>query len=202
VRGSARSRLAFAGLALVAAGGGATGWAVGGLLDEPALRVPAEALPSSTSSRIPSGTRVVLSESDIQGMLAQHVPDALGVTVVGIVARLPGGGVIQAGVGVPARALLETTAPAVGRNLPAGWLARPVWLVLSLKPRVAATGHGGRLQAELDVVEFRMGSRRLPLAALRLLLDPVPPRALRWPLPRGVVSVTVERGRVVLSGGS
>lgn len=184
---------------MLAIGGAATGWAVGGLLDDPAVR--AGGVPEPSGPETTSGTRILLSEGDVQRLLAEHVAGTLGVPAVRVVAGLPGDGLIEAGVGVPARALVESAAGSLGRRLPSGWLARPVWLVLTFRPRLAPAPKGGRLYAELDVVQFRMGSRRLPVSALALLVGPAR-SALRWPLPRGVVGLTVERGRVILSRGS
>ena len=205
-QGSAGRARGIAGLAVVAVAGAALAWAVAGFFDEPGLQAHAPGLPHTdpASSRpiAEPATRIVLAEPQVRAMVSEHVPTALGVPVSGVAAGLPGDGVIQAAIKVPARSLVDRAAPAAAHLLPGGWPAHPVWLVLTLKPHLAGEAPGGRRHLELDVEAFRIGSRRLPVAALRGLLSSSRAERLRWPLPRGVEAVTVERGRLVLSGGS
>jgi len=203
--------LGIAGLAAIALAGASAAWWVAGLFDEPTFRLRdrSASMPEESGHAVapPSvvaapAARLVLSEGEVRTLVSAHVPPTLGIPVSGVAAALPGAGVIDAAIRVPARALVDRSTPALGRLLPGGWLARPMWLVMTLRPRVSAESAGQRRHLRLEVEEFRVGSRRLPAGAVSVVVSTDRLEQLQLPLPRGVDSVTVERGRLILSGGS
>jgi hypothetical protein len=144
---------------------------------------------------------LVISETDLGALLAEPVPRALDLPVSDITAGLPGRGIVQVTIKVPARALLDRGLPGLALVFPANWLERPVWLDLVVRPTVAKAAAGRRRRVRLAIEEFRIGTRKLPVGLLRAVagasLD-----SLGWLLPRGIDDVVVERGRLILSGGS
>jgi hypothetical protein len=109
--------------------------------------------------------------------------------------------VIEVAIRVQALAVVDRAAPALVKALPSGWLERRLWLKLALRPNVDTEGRGRRRRVQFNVEEFGIGSRRLPVTALRALFG-ASVDSLGWPLPRGIDDVIVERGRLILSGGS
>jgi hypothetical protein len=204
-----RGVLGLAVLTVVSVG---TAWGVVGLFDEPTLRTRDRAAtgdpddPSPTvAPPAPAGTgrstRIVLSESDVRALVSEHVSRALQIPVSGVRAGLPGEGVIEVAIRVQALAVVDRAAPALVKALPSGWLERRLWLKLALRPNVDTEGRGRRRRVQFNVEEFGIGSRRLPVTALRALFG-ASVDSLGWPLPRGIDDVIVERGRLILSGGS
>jgi hypothetical protein len=201
--------LGIAGLAAIALAGAVGAWWVAGLFDEPTFRLrdrsasrPEESGHAVAPPGVAPAARLVLSEGEVRTLVSAHVPQTLGIAVSGVAAALPGDGVIDAAIRVPARVVVDRSTPLLGRLLPGGWLTRPMWLVMTLRPRVSADSPGQRRHLRLEVAEFRVGSRRLPASAVGVVLSTDRLERLQLPLPRGVDSVTVERGRLVLSGGS
>jgi hypothetical protein len=97
------------------------------------------------------------------------------------------------------RVLAESALAGFGGRLPARWLDRPVWLDMHASPRLETVGPGaGRRYLRLDLREFAVGRQRWPTLVARLLLEPGTLSALRWPLPDGVESVTIEKDRVLV----
>jgi hypothetical protein len=197
-------------LALVAlAIGGAIG--VGArMLDKP----DAAALPPTTAAdgsraqqkllRVARRARldqpVVLTEAEVNALLARHLVEARGVRLNALGARLVGGDRVELTGQAPLRQLLdEAGVSALGSVLPARWLTRPLWLKVGARARVEGET---RRQLRLDVEDFAVGRQRLPAGVLRLLLDPASVGLLQWPLPEHVGGVSIEPGRVVIRGVS
>jgi hypothetical protein len=143
---------------------------------------------------------VVLTEAEVNALLARHLVEARGVRLNTMGARLVGGDRVELTGQAPLRQLLEEAGvQAVGHLLPARWLEHPLWLHVGARVRVSEQP---RRQLRLDVEDFAVGRQRLPGGALRLLLDPGAVGLLRWPLPEHVERVIIEPGRVVIQGAS
>jgi hypothetical protein len=143
---------------------------------------------------------VVLSEAEVNALLARHLVEARGVRLNTMGARLVGGDRVELTGQAPLRQFLEEAGlQALGRVLPARWLDHPLWVHVGARVRVSGEP---RRQLSLDVEDFAVGRQRLPGSALRVLLDPAAVGLLRWPLPEHVESVTIESGRVVIQGAS
>ena len=143
---------------------------------------------------------VILTEAEVNALLARHLVAARGVRLNGLGARLVGDDRIELTGQASLRQLLEEAGIlAVASVLPEGWLERPVWVQVGARARVNG---GPRRQLRLEVEDFAVGRQRLPASALRLLLDPAAIGLLRWPLPEHIGSVSVEPGRVVIRSAS
>jgi len=143
---------------------------------------------------------VILTEAEVNALLARHLVEARGVRLNTLGVRLVGGDRVELTGQTPLHQLLdEAGISAIGRILPARWLERPLWVEVGARARVNG---GPRRQLRLDVEDFAVGRQRLPVSALRLLLDPAAIGLLRWPLPEHVGSVSVEPGRVVIRSAS
>lgn len=151
----------------------------------------------------PGRTRsTVLSDRELTAFLARHLDPVADLGLRDVSVRLPAEGLAQFTGSLPLRSL-TTEAPLRGLAglLPGWWLERPVWLEVEARPRVE-TGSGDRRYLRLDAEAVRIGRQRVPVFVLRLLLSPTALLALRWPLPEGIASVSVEPGRLVLQGAS
>jgi hypothetical protein len=147
---------------------------------------------------------VTLSEAEVNAFLGRHLAGAADLPLHRLAVRLPRDGHADIAGQIPLRQLLgEGPASAVGGVLPESWLDRPVWLSLSTR----ATLEGGearraRRHLRLDVERFWIGRLRLPGMLLRLLLDPMALRLLRWPLPDAIDGMRIEPGRLVIQAAA
>src|SRR3990172_3383335 len=172
-------------LALLAAGVGGV-WIGARTLQEPALATAETSAADGVRAqqkileiahgKTESTGRVVLTEREVNAFLARHLAGAADLPLTGIAVRLRGDGVV----GAP---LLSTLAGLA----PAGWLERPVWLHVGARPRIEPPAtRGGRRHLYLDVERFAVGRQRLPVALVKLSLDPGGLRILAWAPPAGL----------------
>jgi hypothetical protein len=141
---------------------------------------------------------VVLTEAEVNAVLAHHLVEARGVRLNRLAVRLLGADRIELTGQAPLRQFLdEAGLPAVAAVAPTRWLQRPVWVHVSANVRIDP---GPPRQLRLDVAEFALGGQRLPARLLRLLVDPAALGLLRWPVPEHVEAVGIEPGRVVIRG--
>src|SRR3990172_206364 len=169
-------------LALVAARGGGV-WVGTRTLQEPALAIPEASAADGVRAqqkifelarrKSESAGHVILTEREVNAFLTRHLAGAADLPLTGIAVRLRGDGLVEFKGRLPLRQV-------VGAPL----LSTPPGLV---PPR----GPGGPRQLSLGGGRFAVGRQPLPTVLLRLLLDPVALRALAWPLPDGVGSVTI-----------
>jgi hypothetical protein len=142
------------------------------------------------------GETVVLTEAELNALLARHLVQARGVRLVNPSVRLIGGDRFVLRAQSPLRQLFdEASLGAVAHVMPARWQVRPVWLRMGARVRLE---EGPRRQLRVDVDEFAVGRQRLPAPAVRLLLDPASVGLLQWPLPEHVEHVGIEPDRVVI----
>ncbi|MBI4635477.1 MAG: hypothetical protein HY727_03920 [Candidatus Rokubacteria bacterium] len=145
-----------------------------------------------------TGRSIALSEPEVNALLQRHLADATDLPLEGSVVRLPDHGTIEFAGRVPlGRILAEPPLSAIRDALPARWIRRPVWVHLRAHARLES-GEGQRRYIRLDVGRFSLGEQRLPAALLPFLFNPTTLRVLRWQVPPGVESVTIEPGRVVI----
>lgn len=143
---------------------------------------------------------IVLTETEVNALLARHVVEARGVRLASPSVELIGGDRFVVRAWSPLRQLLDEAALGALTNvLPARWQARPVWLRVGARLRVE---DGARRQLRVDVDGFAVGRQRLPAPALRLLLDPAAIGLLQWTLPDHVERVGIEPDRVVIQTAS
>jgi hypothetical protein len=143
--------------------------------------------------------RVTLSERELNAFLSRHLVEVEDVALADPIVKLVGGGVIEFAARVPLRQLLsERPVSGAADLLPSGWLTRPVWLHVQARAVVERAASGPRRYLRIEVDRFRLGRQRLPVIALRVLLDPATLRILRWRLPETVEAVTVEPGAAVI----
>ncbi len=143
------------------------------------------------------GEPVILTEGEINALLARHLVEARGLRLAAPSARLIGGDRFVLYVQSPLRQLLdEASLGSVANLLPGSWQGRPVWLRIGAHVRV--DDDRPRRQLRVNVDEFSIGRQRLPTPALRLLLDPAAVGLLQWTLPEYVERVGVEPGRLVI----
>jgi hypothetical protein len=117
--------------------------------------------------------------------------------------HLAGDGVIEIMGRLPLHALWGDSLGAVVNLLPPGWASKPVWVRVTgyVRLEVGAV-RGDRRRLRLDVWHFALGSRRLPAFLLSALPEGPALRATRWPIPDSVAGVTVESGRLTITGRS
>ena len=195
-------------LLLVAATIGA-GWMGIRLLDEPALTVNAgtaadgaraqKKLLDIARGRIPEGGRVILTEGEINAFLGRHLADPADLPFGGVAVRLGGDGTVEFKGQLPLRRVMPPISAAAGL-VPSAWLERPVWFRVAARPRVEARGRRHHLYFAVE--RFAVGRQALPAPLLRLFLDPVALRALAWPIPDGVGSITIESGQAAIRAAS
>jgi hypothetical protein len=146
------------------------------------------------------GQTVILTEAELNALLARHLVLARGVRLATPSVQLIGGDRFVLHVQSPLRQLFdEASLSAVAEVMPARWQTRPVWLRVGARLRLE---EGPRRQLRLDVDEFAVGRQRLPAQAVRLLLDPATVGLLQWPLPEHIEHVGIEPDRVVIQTAS
>lgn len=198
-----------AALALIALlGGGAVGATVR-MLAQPDVTVPATTAADGARAQRKlfdlarqsrRGETVVLTEAELNALLARHLVQARGVRLANPSVHLIGGDRFVLRAQSPLRQLFhEASLGAVADVMPARWQARPVWLRMGARVRLE---DGPRRQLRVDVDEFAVGRQRLPAPAVRLLLDPASVGLLQWPLPEHVEHVGIEPERVVIQTAS
>ena len=138
---------------------------------------------------------VVLSEAELNGFVSRHLDPAdlpLGEPAI----RLRGDDLVEiVGTVSLGRLLHESPLAPLAEALPAGWLARPVWLTIAARGRISTEP---RRALRLDARRVVIGRQRVPALALRMMLDPSSLRLTRIGLPSHVDAVRIERGRVVI----
>lgn len=147
---------------------------------------------------------VTLSDREVNAFLSRHLGDAADLPLQNVAVRLPSDGHAEIAGQIPLRQLLgEGTASAVSGLMPSSWLDYRVWL--SLRARVtleSGEARRDRRHLRLDVERFWLGRLRLPTVLLRVLLDPMALRLLRWPMPDAIEGLRIEPGRLVIQTGS
>jgi hypothetical protein len=143
---------------------------------------------------------VTLTEGEVNALLARHLVQARGMRLTTPSARLIGDDRFVFNGQCPLRQLLEEMAlGALAELLPERWQTRPMWVHIGARLRVDRTPHH---QLRTDVDEFALGRQPLPVALVRLLVDPASVGVLRWPLPSYIEQISVERGRVIVRSAS
>ena len=137
---------------------------------------------------------VVLTEAELNAFVRRHL-DPADLPLRDAVIRLRDDIVEIAGTLPLGRLLRESPLAPLADALPAGWLARPVWLTISARGRLEPEP---RRTLRLDVRRLAIGRQRVPALALRLVLEPASLKLTRIALPRDVQAVSIERGRVVI----
>jgi len=153
-----------------------------------------------TRRRRGSAEAVIITEPELNALLARHLVEARGVQFGAPSARLLGGDRLEVMGSRPlGRILEEMSLGSVGTVLPARWMERPVWLRIGAHIRVEERPPR---HLRLDVDALVVGRQRVPALALRLLMDPSGVGLLRWPLPSHIESVTIEPGRAIIKTAS
>lgn len=147
---------------------------------------------------------VVLTERELNALFSRHLAEMADAPLTSVGVRLRGDGVAEVRARLPLRHLTEEPPwSVIAQIAPAAWLERPVWLRVTVRPRVEAPAAPSRRRhLRLDVQGLAVGRQRLPAVLLRLVLPPTTLRMLRWPLPDGVGAVTIEAGRAVIRPAS
>lgn len=147
-----------------------------------------------------SAEPVVLTERELNAFLARHLEESEGIPFSPLVVKLlPGMVEVQGRTtlvnlfkGFPFSFLVE--------YLPASTLERPVWVTVS--GTILVQGRKSRTEREygqLQVSEFSLGNQELGPWVLWLMLGGKERSLLRWQLPPGVDTITVEQGRMVIT---
>src|SRR2546422_8766283 len=192
----------FLAVVLVAAAGG---WVVIRLLQAPIV----EPVPFSPEDGVRAqqkivglvrrSTRagsVVLSEAELNAFVSRHL-DPADLPLREPAIRLRGDDLVNiVGTVSLGRLLNESPLAALAEALPAGWLARPIWLTVGARGRISTEP---RRALRLDARRVVIGRQRVPALVLRLMLDPSSLRLMRVTLPRHVQVARV--GRVVKTLG-
>ncbi len=189
---------------IVAAGG----WAVVRSLQAPAVeRVPfspadgvrAQQKIFDLARRAARAGPVVLTEAELNAFVSRHL-DPADLPLHDPVIRLRADDVVEiVGIVPLGRLLRESPLAPLADALPAGWLARPVWLTVTTR---AGLSTEPRRALRLDARRVVIGRQRVPALVLRLVLEPSSLRLTRITLPPAVQAVRVERGRVLIQATS
>lgn len=138
---------------------------------------------------------VALTEAELNAFVLRHL-DAADLPLRDPALRLRGDDVAEITGSVPlGRLLRESPLASVADVLPGRWLARPVWLTLTVHGRLETEP---RRALHLDVRRVVFGRQRVPAVVLRMMLEPASLRLTRIALPPHVREVRIERGRVVI----
>jgi hypothetical protein len=143
-----------------------------------------------------SGTEpVVLSEAEINAFVSRNV-EHNDLPVDQPIIFLRDGDVVEIAGQVPvARLLADSPLGPVAAMLPERWSGHPVWLRVAARARFERRP---RPQLRLEVRHLSLGQQRVPVLALRLLVEPARLRFLRLTMPDTVADVRVQSGRVVI----
>jgi hypothetical protein len=138
---------------------------------------------------------VVLTEAELNAFVSRHL-DPADLPLREPVIRLRGDDVVEiVGTVSFGHLLHESPLASLAEVLPAGWLARPMWLTVAALGRISTEP---RRALRLDARRVVIGRQRVPALVLRLVLDPSSLRLTRIALPSHVQAVRIERGRVVI----
>jgi len=148
--------------------------------------------------RVRGGT-VLFSEAEVNAFVSRHL-DPADLPVRDPMIRLRDGDILEiVGTVALGRLVRESPLATLTEMLPAGWLARPLWLSVAAR---AATSSEPRRTLRLEPRRLLLGRQRVPAFMLRLMLDPSSLRLMRIVLPPEVQTVRIERGRVVIQATS
>ena len=153
-----------------------------------------------TRRRRASPETVIITEPELNALLARHLVEARGVQLGAPSARLLGADRVEVMGSRPlGRILEEMSVGSAASMLPTSWMERPIWLRVGAHIRVEERPPR-HLRLEVDTLV--VGRQRVPALALRLLMDPAGVGLLRWPLPSHIESVTIELGRAIIRTAS
>ena len=142
---------------------------------------------------------VLFSEAEVNAFVSRHL-DPVELPVRDPIIRLRDGDILEiVGTVALARLVRESPLASLAEMLPAGWLARPIWLSIAAR---AATSTEPRRMLHLEPRRLMLGRQRVPAFMLRLMLDPSSLRLTRIVLPPEVQTVRIQRGRVVIEATS
>jgi hypothetical protein len=152
--------------------------------------------PASPST---AGSRVSLTEREVDALVSPRIGDAVGLPVRDVQAVLVAD-TLAVRCRMPLGALLgEPPFSRLAAALPAAALTRPVWIEVRGRVRVERPLEAhGRKFLRFDPTYLAVGRQRLPALFYRVLLPPSAMQPLRWPVPSTVEAVTVEPGRIVI----
>ena len=191
----------FLAVVLLAAAGG---WAVIRLLQAPIVEpvpfspedgVRAQQKIVGLARRSTRAGSVVLSEAELNAFVSRHL-DPADLPLREPAIRLRGDDLVNiVGTVSLGRLLNESPLAPLAEALPAGWLARPIWLTVGARGGISTEP---RRALRLDARRVVIGRQRVPALVLRLMLDPSSLRLMRVTLPPHVQAVRIERGRVII----
>lgn len=192
------------GVVIVAVVTGAGVWAGMRALETPAVEAPrfsrddgvrAQQKIADLARHRAKTNPVVLSEAEVNAFVSRHLdPEVLPVRDA--VIRLRDGDVVEiVGTVALGRLLRESPVGTLADTLPAGWLARRIWLTIDAQP---ATATEPRRTLRLDARRLTVGRQPVPALMLRLVLEPASLRLMHIGLPSEVQTVRIDRGRVVI----
>ena len=142
---------------------------------------------------------VTLSEREINAFLARHVSDQLPLADGAV--RLVGNGIVEVTGRLSLQAVLGDSVGSMARALPERWAGQPVWLRLRGPLRLeTGTTRADLRRLRLEVESLWVGNRRLPAAMLAIFPEGPARRATRWPVSETIDSVSIEPGRLTLTG--
>jgi hypothetical protein len=199
--GCSSTVLAFIAIAALVA---LAGWAVTHTLQAPDVEAPRftredgvraqQKILDLALHRVRSGT-VLFSEAEVNAFVSRHL-DPTELPVRDPTIRLRDGDILEiVGTVALGRLVRESPVGALADMLPAGWLARPLWLSIAAR---AVMSREPRHTLRLEPRRLLLGRQRVPAFMLRLMLDPSTLRLMRIALPAEIQTLRIERGRVVI----
>ena len=147
---------------------------------------------------------VALSEREVNAFLSRHLGGTAELPLENLSVRLPSDGHAEIAGRMPLRQLLgDGPASAVRGVLPESWLDHRLWLTQRVRATLeSGEGRRARRHLRLDVERFWLGRLPMPGVLLRVLLDPMAVRLLRWPMPDAIDGLRIEPGRLVIQTAS
>lgn len=203
--------LLILGVALV--GGGAALYFAGSLFDMPTVPqveyTPADGhraqeklfeLVLRDPRRASNSEPVVLTERELNAFLARHLAESEGIPFSPLVVRLLPGTIEVQGRMTLINLFRGFPFSLLAKSLPASTLERPVWVTVS--GTIQVQGRKSRTEREyghLQVNAFSLGNQDLGPWILALMLGGTDRSLLWWQLPAAVDTITIEKGRMVIT---
>ena len=143
---------------------------------------------------------VVLTERELNAFLARHLEESEGIPLSPLVVKLLPGTIEVQGRTMLINLFQGFPFSLLADYLPASTLERPVWGTVSGTIQIhRRRSRTEREYGQLQVNEFSLGNQELGPWVLWLILGGKQQSLLRWQLPSAVDTITIEKGRVVIT---
>lgn len=142
---------------------------------------------------------IVLSETEVNAFLANHLAEAADLPLKPISVKFTGGLMEVQGQTALRNLLQGPPLPQLMPYVPQAKLDHPVWVTVRGRVKIEIGPAGAtRNYGKVELVDFSLGKQPLGTWLLSLMLGSTGSRLLRWQVPGVVQEVQIDDGRIII----